>query len=171
MLAQIKPDNGPVQSPQPSWYALYTCARHEKRVVQQIERRRLSCFLPLYRSVRRWKDRRKELDPVLFPGFVFVQIKLQDRSRVLQLPGVVRVVSFDGRPAALPVGEIEKLRERLFHSSNIEPLPDPGGAFVRATAPCKDQRKSSCVGKNRAGWFSPSMSFSDQSQSRWMRPI
>ena len=55
------------------WYAAYTCARHEKLVRKQLEERRISCFLPLYRSLRRWKDRRKELELALFPGYVFVR--------------------------------------------------------------------------------------------------
>ena len=121
MPAEIKPSDGPFQSP--SWYALYTCARHEKRVVQQIERRRLSCFLPLYRSVRRWKDRRKELELALFPGYVFVHMSLSNKLRVLEVPGVVRLVSFNGQPAALPADEIEALRIRLSGSAKIEPHP------------------------------------------------
>ena len=74
-----------------NWYALYTCPRHEKCVAQQIEERSIACFLPLYRSVRRWKDRRKELGSALFPGYVFVRLAPQDRLRVLQLPSAVRL--------------------------------------------------------------------------------
>jgi transcription antitermination factor NusG len=88
-----------------------------------MERRSISCFLPLYRSVRRWADRRKQLDLVLFPGYIFVQIALQNRLQVLQLPGAVRLVTFNGRPAALPDGEIEALRYRLSGSAKIEPHP------------------------------------------------
>src|SRR5271169_1910212 len=84
------------------WYALYTCPRHEKRVAEQIEQRQMSCFLPLYRSVRRWKDRRKELELALFPGYVFVHIALRDKLQVLKVPGAVRLVTFNGQPAALP---------------------------------------------------------------------
>src|SRR5271167_3129059 len=68
-----------------NWYALYTCPRHEKCVAQQIEQRSIACFLPLYRSVRRWKDRHKELELALFPGYVFVRLALKDRLRILQL--------------------------------------------------------------------------------------
>jgi transcription antitermination factor NusG len=106
-----------------NWYALYTCPRHEKCVVQQIEERSIACFLPLYRSVRRWKDRRKELELALFPGYVFVRLALQDRFRVLQLPSAVRLVSFNGQPAILPEAEIEQLRERLSRSGHAEPHP------------------------------------------------
>ena len=105
------------------WYALYTLPRHEKRVADQITRQGFACFLPLYRSIRRWKDRRKELALVLFPGYVFVRMALQSRVRVLQLPGAVHLVGFNGQPAELPEDEIETLRSRLTGSGNIEPHP------------------------------------------------
>ena len=105
------------------WYALYTCPRHEKRVAEQIEQRSISCFLPVYRSVRRWKDRRKELELALFPGYVFVRIDLKDKLQVLKVPGAVRLVTFNGQPVALPEQEIECLRNRQSNSSNIEPHP------------------------------------------------
>jgi transcription antitermination factor NusG len=47
---------------------------------------------------------------------------LKNRLRVLQLPGAVRLVGFNGQPAALPDEEIENLRTRL-SSGNIEPHP------------------------------------------------
>lgn len=105
------------------WYAAYTHARHEKKVSLQLEERRIEHFLPVYRSVRRWKDRRKELDLVLFPGYVFVRLPLTDRLRVLQLPGVVRFVSFNGQPAPLPGVEIEALRNGLAQGVRAEHHP------------------------------------------------
>lgn len=112
----------PVETGVAHWYALYTSPRHEKRVADQINRQGIACFLPLYRSIRRWKDRRKELALVLFPGYVFVRMTRQNRLRVLQLPGAVRIVTFNGQPATLPEEEIENLRSRLA-SGNIEPHP------------------------------------------------
>ncbi len=106
-----------------SWHALYTSPRHEKCVAGQIERHGIACFLPLYRSVRRWKDRRKELDLVLFPGYVFVRVAPQKRLQVLQCSGAVRLVTFNGQPAVLPESEIESLRNRLSSSGNFEPHP------------------------------------------------
>jgi len=110
-------------SAQAHWYALYTCPRHEKRVAEQIRQRRVSCFLPLYRSVRRWKDRRKELELALFPGYVFVHIAPQDRLRLLQLAGVVRFVSFNGHPAPLSDCEMESLMKGLTRGVRLEPHP------------------------------------------------
>jgi transcription antitermination factor NusG len=97
----------------PQWYAAYTSPRHEKSVARQLEERHIDCFLPLYRSMRRWKDRRKEVALILFPGYVFVRMLPSDRLPVLQLPGVVRFVTFHGSPSPLPENEIEALRKGL----------------------------------------------------------
>jgi transcription antitermination factor NusG len=114
---------GPAEYLWPRWYAAYTAPRHEKYVTQQMDGRRIDCFLPLYRSVRRWKDRRMQVELPLFPGYVFVHMALRDRLQVLQLPGVVQLVSFSGKPAALPDAEIEALRNGLAGNFCAEPHP------------------------------------------------
>jgi len=105
------------------WFAAYTWAHHEKQVASQLKDRRIECFLPFYRAVHRWKDRRKELDIPLFPGYVFVQHPPEDRLRVLQVPGVVRFVSFGGRPAPVDNAEIESLRSGIGNGIRAEPHP------------------------------------------------
>jgi transcription antitermination factor NusG len=106
---------------EPHWYAAYTCANHEKRVTQQLERRSVECFLPFYESVRRWKDRRVRLQLPLFPGYVFVWLALRDRLQVLDIPSVVRLVGFDGHPAPLPVEDIETIRTCLARRHPLQP--------------------------------------------------
>jgi transcription antitermination factor NusG len=106
-----------------SWYAACTRARHEKKVAQQLAERGIECFLPLYRSARRWKDRRKMVDLVLFPGYIFARLELRDKLRVLQLPGVARFVSFNGQPAALPDNELNALRNGLSREVKAEQHP------------------------------------------------
>jgi transcription antitermination factor NusG len=97
----------------PKWYAAYTSANHEKRVAHELGRRSVECYLPLYGSVRRWKDRRVRLDLPLFPGYVFVRMAVRERLRVLQVPGVARLVGFEGHPAAVPDEDIEAIRTCL----------------------------------------------------------
>jgi transcription antitermination factor NusG len=97
----------------PKWYAAYTSANHEKRVAHELGRRSVECYLPLYGIVRRWKDRRVRLDLPLFPGYVFVRMALRERLRVLQVPGVARLVGFEGHPAAVPDEDIEAIRTCL----------------------------------------------------------
>jgi transcription antitermination factor NusG len=108
---------------QARWYAAYTCAKHEKRVAAELGARHVEHFLPLCRSVRRWKDRRVELDLPLFPGYVFIRLALRDRLRVVQIPSVVRLVGFGGSPTALPDQEMEIMRAGLSQSVRAEPHP------------------------------------------------
>lgn len=107
----------------PNWYALYTCARHEKQVAVQLERQHFEFYLPMYASVRRWKDRRVELDLPLFPSYVFVRLALRDRVRVLSLPGAVRFVASRGIPAPLPKDDMDRLRSGLNCGVHAEPHP------------------------------------------------
>ena len=105
------------------WYAAYTCARHEKKVAAQLSERAVDCFLPLYATPRRWKNMRTHVHLPIFPGYVFVHLALRDRLRVLQTPGVARLVGFNGYPAALPAAEIEAIRASLASGQRMEPHP------------------------------------------------
>ncbi len=105
------------------WYAAHTRANHEKRLAEQLAERSVEHFLPLYACVRRWKDRRVTLQLPLFPGYILVRLPLRERMRVLQIPGVARLVGFNGSPAPLPDAEIEALREKLNRQVRAEPHP------------------------------------------------
>src|SRR5260370_2441771 len=85
----------------PLWYAAYTVANHEKRVAEQLGVRSVEHFVPLYESVRRWKDRKVRVQLPLFPGYVFVRLALRDRLRVLQVPGVARLGAVQRLPCAV----------------------------------------------------------------------
>jgi transcription antitermination factor NusG len=108
---------------EPRWYAAYTCANREKRVAELLEVREVEYFLPLHSSVRRWKDRRVMLELPLFPGYVFVRMAMRDRLQVQTVPGVARLVGFDGSPTALPEQDIEVLRTSLADAVRAEPHP------------------------------------------------
>jgi transcription antitermination factor NusG len=105
------------------WYAVSVRPRHENVVTRHLEHQGLNYFLPVYRSVRRWKDRRKELDMALFPGYVFVNLDLRDRLGVLRAPGVVQFVTFQGQPAAVPDCDIRALESSV--SAGLRPQPHP----------------------------------------------
>ncbi len=92
-----------------NWYAVSVFPRHEKQVAQMCHAKGVNYLLPLYSSVRRWKDRRKRLEMVLFPGYLFVNVALAERLHVLVLPGVARFVTFHGQPAVVPEREIKAL--------------------------------------------------------------
>lgn len=103
------------------WYAVYTVPRHEKQLAKHFVARNIEHFLPTYQAPRRWKDgSRVSLDLPLFPSYIFVRICNRQRSSVLQVPGVVRIVGRRTEPEALPENEIEALR-RGVSSAIVEP--------------------------------------------------
>jgi transcription antitermination factor NusG len=113
----------PASSPERHWYAAYTCANQEKRVAAELGAREVEHFLPLYSSMRRWKDRRVQLELPLFPGYVFVRMALRDRLLLLQIPRVVQLVSFNGHPAPLAEEDIRAIQSCLAGGCRVEPHP------------------------------------------------
>lgn len=111
-------------APKPKWFAVYTSSRHEKSVDEHLTMRGIEHYLPLYRVQRKWSDGSKvTLDLPLFPGYIFVCIQRSQRVRVLEVPGVLSIVSgTGGEPAPLPVSEIEALRLGL-PLRNAKPHP------------------------------------------------
>ena len=105
------------------WWALYTRHQHEKHVAEMLETKGYDVFLPLYESVRRWKDRRKVLSLPLFPGYVFVRGTRQRRLGIVSTPGVHMVLSQGEDAAAIPEVEIEAIRRTLDAKFAVEPHP------------------------------------------------
>ncbi len=92
------------------WYAVYTRARHEKIVTRKLERRGITVLLPLYRLLRYWRDRRKQIELPLFPSYVFVQAPLSRRLRILSAPGCVYLLSDSRGPVEIPPSQIDSVR-------------------------------------------------------------
>ena len=93
-----------------SWYATYTHPRHEKTVAQQLDCKGVEVFCPTFSFESRRRDRKVQIKAPLFPGYVFTKICLSQRSLILSAPGVIRIVSANGRPVPIPVAEIEAVR-------------------------------------------------------------
>jgi len=104
----------------PLWYAIYVRSRREKKVAEELEQRRIEYFLPLIPRLRYWKDRRKTIAMPLFPGYVFVHIKLADKLAVLSIDGVVWIVSFQNKPAPIPESQIMDVKRLLIYPEKIE---------------------------------------------------
>jgi transcription antitermination factor NusG len=124
----------PEQLYEKRWYVVYTRNRHEKFVAEQCTQRNVMAFLPLYRVLRKWKQRRAEVLFPLFPSYVFIRIALQERLRILALPGIISLVSFKGIPAVIPESQIDSL-SRAITLGRAEPhVYLHSGTRVRVTA-------------------------------------
>jgi transcription antitermination factor NusG len=107
-----------------SWYAVFTVPQNEKSVAKHLDLRGVESFLPTYETVRVWKNRqRMKLVLPLFPSYIFVHITAQERTQVLQSPGVLYIVGNSNQPLPLPGAEVDFLRSGLCRQG-IEPYRD-----------------------------------------------
>lgn len=106
----------------PHWYALYTRSRYEKKVDYQLKEKGVTSYLPLNEVYHRWSDRYQKVQMPLFSCYVFVFMALKDRFRVLQTDGVIKLVSFNGRPAMIADYEIDAIKRILAEKINVEPI-------------------------------------------------
>ncbi len=105
------------------WWALYTRHQHEKVVAQNLLNKGFDVFLPVYDSIRRWKDRSKVLSLPLFPCYVFLRGGLNRRSLVVTTPGVHMILSNGERVALIPNSEIDAIRTAVRGQARVEPHP------------------------------------------------
>lgn len=104
------------------WCVAYVVTRHEKAVAQELRRRSVESFLPVYQAIHYWNKRRVQIELPLFPSYVFVRMTCDQRLRVLQVPAIVHLVTFNGLPASVPEEEIEALRAAV-HLGRAQPHP------------------------------------------------
>ena len=106
---------------QPLWFVAYTYPRHEKAVADQLQSRQVETFLPTYKHTSQWKDRRVSLDLPLFAGYVFTRLAVEDRLKVISVPGVIRMLSYRGMPAPVSDTEIDGIRMWIGRGAKFEP--------------------------------------------------
>ena len=105
------------------WFAVWTRSRHEKSVHEQLRWKDIETFLPTITRWSRWKDRKKQVDWPLFPGYVFARFEPDSSLPILTCGGVVSIVSFEGRPAPIPDIEIDGVRRLVESELQYDPCP------------------------------------------------
>jgi len=105
------------------WYALQCWVRKEGMVASRLEGQGFECFLPKYKSIREWSDRRKEVEQPLFPGYLFCRFEYSQRRPVVVTPGVLQVVGCSRTPVPVENREIEALQLAVASQVQSQPWP------------------------------------------------
>lgn len=104
-----------------NWHAIFTLPQNEKSVLKHLLVRGIESFLPTYESVRVWKNRQRvKVILPLFPTYLFVQINANERSNVLQAPGVLRILGNGRKRSSILNSEVDFLRSG-FRGRMMEP--------------------------------------------------
>ena len=106
------------------WLAVWTRSRHEAVVHQQLTAKRIEAFLPTITRWSHWKDRRKQIERPLFPGYCFVRIDPAESLPVRTCNGVVSLLTSEGgRPAVVPDWEIDGVRALVESELKFDSCP------------------------------------------------
>jgi len=95
------------------WNVLYTTPRAEKKVYDRLMELGIETYLPLYKTIRQWSDRKKKVEVPLFNSYIFVRSPEKQRFEILSVYGVVRYLYYLGKPAIIRQKEIDGIRRFL----------------------------------------------------------
>ena len=84
------------------WIAIYTKSRHEQIVVNELIKKDIESFCPMFKERRQWSDRKKWVHFPLFRSYVFARIHLKENIFVLQTIGVNKIVKFQNKISIIP---------------------------------------------------------------------
>ena len=119
---------------QKHWYAVHTYSGHEKKVKTNIERRAdtmglktkvFDILVPTEKETKVRQGKKSEIDRKVFPGYVFVEMVLDDNTWYLvkSTSGVIGFVG-DAKPTVVKDNEIREIRSALLESET-KPLIKP----------------------------------------------
>lgn len=102
------------------WFALYTRPRFEKKAQHFLNLKGIETYLPLQRVKKKWSDRTKWVEEVLFKSYIFVHIEEKEYFETLNTYGVARFITFNGKAAPIRDQDIELLHKVLDSDYELE---------------------------------------------------
>jgi transcription antitermination factor NusG len=104
----------------PKWYVLYTRHNYTRKIAEAIQLASGEYFMPMRKVLRKWSDRVKKMEEPLFLNYLFVRTSLSQKTKLLEIDGVQKFVSLDGKPVPVPENTIEQLKLMLGESKQVD---------------------------------------------------
>ncbi len=128
-----------------NWYLIHSKIRQERVALENLERQRFECFLPLIRAEKLRRGALQVVQEPLFPRYLFIRlgtgVESQSWAPIRSTVGVSRLVTFGQTPAKIDDALISDLRAKtespevqLRHFETGEPVMVTGGPFVGVEA-------------------------------------
>jgi len=113
------------------WFAVICKPRQESIALENLQRQKFHCFLPMVdkpagKSARRKSARRKSMAEPLFPGYLFLQADSarHNLAPVRSTRGVQQMMRFGIKLAVVPDPVIQYLKSRVDENGLIPLTPD-----------------------------------------------
>jgi len=98
-----------------TWYALQHKPAQGDRALAHLQNQDIACFYPKVQVEKIKAGKRiQKLEP-LFPGYLFINLEQTDPAwaKLRSTRGVLRIVSFANKPAAIADGVIQHIKDSL----------------------------------------------------------
>ena len=93
------------------WFVGCVRSCQEKNVAEALRRRSVEHYLPVRREVHRWSDRRKVVECLVLPRYVFIRCSEAERKALLAAESrIMRFLSSEGVPSVVRDEEMEAFR-------------------------------------------------------------
>ena len=93
-----------------TWAVVKTKARSEKKFAEYCIKHSVTCYLPLTRSIRRYKNRTVEFTIPMFSGYVFTQVNPKNRITILESRQSAQLIMPDEHMEDNLIRELNDLR-------------------------------------------------------------
>lgn len=123
------------------WYPVYTRSRAEKKAFDELNRKGITTYLPLHKTLKQWSDRKKFIEEPLLKSYLFVYISNKEYAEVLMTNGIARFLYFSGKIASMPEQQIEQLKLLLATEQELTIFDydiKPGQKVLVKAGPFKD---------------------------------
>jgi len=93
-------------------------------VNQLLEEFGVESFLPIVKTLKQWSDRKKWVEEPLFKSYIFVHITPDQYYDVLNISGIVRYITFEGKAAIVPENQILAIKQYLNLEKDTHDIPE-----------------------------------------------
>lgn len=106
------------------WYLIQTRPRQEARAHEHLVNQGFEVFFPQFQVAKLSKGQETKHQEPLFPSYLFVYLRAgtDNWSPIRSTRGVLRMVTFGGRPRPVAASIIEAIQDRLQNSQTVNAL-------------------------------------------------
>lgn len=119
-----QPANPAQQGEKGEWYLIQTRPRQEARANEHLANQGYEVFFPQFITVRLYKGQERTREEPLFPNYLFVRLcaGVDNWAPIRSTRGVLRMVTFGGRPRPVADTIVTAIQARLQHMATPHAL-------------------------------------------------
>lgn len=95
------------------WYTVYTRVNQEKKIIKYLNDSKVEYYLPLKKNLKQWSDRKVWIEEPFFRNYLFVYISNVEYFNVLNVPGIMSYVTFEGKAHLMTNQQMDNIKTMI----------------------------------------------------------